>query len=319
MSPRRRSRTRRCALLLAVSLGMSLFIGCSSRDSAGDAPRKSAVNAAVPNGTREFADCSDSVVCPRIVSLPGATFLMGSPVTEAGRYDDEGQHTASVQPFAIGKFLVTRGQWSAFVKATSHKTDKPECAYAMRLNPTWEDPGFPQTDDHPVVCITWGEAHGYVEWLSALTGHKYRLLTDDEWEYAARASSTTAFPWGDAASHEHANYGKDSCCGPDTLGRDRWLFTSPVGSFEPNGFGLYDMHGNVSVWLETCADSAEKLPHPNGAPGCVYRYARGGLWGDRPQLMRSAAKNFAPPPGEKMTIANYRSTGFGLRVARDLP
>jgi formylglycine-generating enzyme required for sulfatase activity len=169
------------------------------------------------------------------------------------------------------------------------------------------------------VCITWGETQDYVRWLSKKTGHNYRLPTDAEWEYAARAGSTTAFPWGPTASHAFANYGLDECCGPATSGRDRWENTSPVGSFPPNAFGLYDMHGNVFEWVDTCADKFENLPLAPGATGCTYRYARGGVYSDRPAVMRSAAKNLAPPPGDKMTIANYRSAGFGVRVARDLP
>lgn len=265
-----------------------------------------------------FADCEDHTVCPVMTTLPAGTFVMGSPASEVGRFDDENQKTVSVPGFAIGTYLVTGGQWRAFATATKRVTDTTAaCAYALRPNATWENPGFPQTDDHPVVCITWPEAHEYLQWLSTRTGHPYRLLTDEEWEYAARAGTTTAYPWGDVASHERANYGKDSCCSPDTLGRDRWMFTSPVGSFPPNAFGLYDMHGNVFEWIETCADAFEKLPLPKGAKGCRYRYARGGVFGDRPALVRSAAKNFAPPPGE-LTIENYRSSGFGLRVARDL-
>jgi formylglycine-generating enzyme required for sulfatase activity len=158
-----------------------------------------------------------------------------------------------------------------------------------------------------------------VHWLSERTGHTYRLLTDAEWEYAARAGTTTAFPWGVQASHERANYGLDECCGPAVLGRDQWQYTSPVGSFPPNHFGLFDMHGNVFQWVEDCADADEHLSIPAGTTGCAHRYARGGVYADRPAVMRSAAKNFAPAPDDTTSIENYRSAGFGLRVARTLP
>jgi formylglycine-generating enzyme required for sulfatase activity len=254
-----------------------------------------------------------------MVKVPGGDFLMGSPKTEAGRYDDEDQQSVSVKAFAAGKYPVTKQQWAAFASATNRQIAKADCSYAPGDNPTWKNPGYPQADDHPVVCITWGDANDYAQWLTAKTGHTYRLLTLAEGEYAARAGSTKAFAWGDKASHAFANYGLDTCCGTATDGRDRWEFTSPVGAFPPNAFGLYDMSGNVFIWLATCADKIEKgLPIPKVATGCTYRYARGGAYGERPQMMRSAARNLAPPPGDKMTIESYRSAGFGFRVARDL-
>jgi formylglycine-generating enzyme required for sulfatase activity len=253
-----------------------------------------------------------------MVMLPGGDFMTGSPQTEPGRFDDEDLKRVNIPHLAVGKFPVTRAQWAFFVTATKRITPpNAPCAYAPTPHPSWRDPGFPQGRDHPVVCISWPDAVDYTRWLSKRTHHSYRLLTDPEWEYAARAGTTTAFPWGAIASHEFANYGEDNCCAPAIGGRDKWLFTSPVGSFPSNGFGLYDMHGNVFEWTATCADSTEKLKMPPNARGCSYRYARGGAYGERPQMMRSAAKNYAPPEGDSMTIETYRSAGFGLRVARD--
>jgi formylglycine-generating enzyme required for sulfatase activity len=223
-----------------------------------------------------------------------------------------------VAAFAVAKYPVTRAQWRAFMAATGRATPQTPCAYALAPQPSWETPGFAQDDRHPVVCVTWGDAQAYAQWLSTRTGQHYRLPSDAEWEYAARAGTTTAYPWGSAASHDNANYGRDTCCGPAVQGRDRWEYTSPVGSFPPNAFGLYDMHGNVTQWLETCADTAERLPIPKGARGCTYRYARGGNYDEAPALIRSAAKNLAPPPNAPMTLETYRSSGFGVRVARDL-
>jgi sulfatase-modifying factor enzyme 1 len=104
---------------------------------------------------------------------------------------------------------------------------------------------------HPVVCLTWSDAQDYVHWLSENTGKKYRLPSESEWEYAARAGSETAYPWGAGASHEYANYGADNWGGLAS-GRDKWVNTSPVDSFPPNAFGLHDMHGNVLQWLQDC-------------------------------------------------------------------
>lgn len=256
-----------------------------------------------------------------MVNLPGGVFVMGSPKDEKGRFDDEDQKTVTVSAFAIGKYAVTRGQWADFVNATGRQTPRATCAYAAAVNPSWRDPGFPQGDDHPVVCVSWNDAKDYVRWMSQKTGKVYRLPTDAEREYAARAGSKTAFPWGPVASHEFANYGLDECCGRKVEGRDKWMATSPVGSFPPNAFGLFDMHGNIFEWVETCADASEspkEFPRPKNAKGCYYRWGRGGAYGERPAVMRSAAKNPAPPPGDKMTFGTYRSSGFGFRVARSV-
>ena len=308
------SATRAVAVLLSCLAAAACDNGTPQK--AASAPVTRAAETQRP-AVHEFDDCAGADWCPRMVQLPSGTFLMGSPMTESGRFDDEGQKKVTVSPFAVGKYPVTRAQWAAFVKSTHRPTPAAPCAYAPSSHPSWSDPGFAQDGSHPVVCISWPDAQDYVRWLSGRTGHHYRLLTDEEWEYAARAGTTTAFPWGGKASHDYANYGLDECCSPATSGRDRWLYTSPVGSFPANDFGLYDMHGNVFEWVETCGDAAEKLPIPKGAKGCTYRYARGGAYGERPAIMRSAAKNFAPPPGDAMTIDTYRSAGFGLRVARD--
>jgi formylglycine-generating enzyme required for sulfatase activity len=231
----------------------------------------------------------------------------------------------------------------AFVAATNRITTGG-CAWAgpsnEKLDPkvSWKKLGFPQDDSHPVVCVTWQDAQDYAHWLSAQTRHKYRLLSEAEWEYAARGGTSTAYPWGMSATHEHANYGADECCSGLASGRDRWVNTSPSGSFPPNGFGLYDMHGNVLQWVQDCFsesyaglptdgsayEEAVKLktagPFPSldmtGTNACSYRMVRGGDWGDPPDMIRSAFRNFGPGAGT--TLQNYRSGGAGFRVARNL-
>jgi formylglycine-generating enzyme required for sulfatase activity len=185
-----------------------------------------------------------------------------------------------------------------------------------------------------VVCVTWSDAQDYVRWLSQKTGHQYRLPAEAEWEYAARAGSSTAYPWGADANHENANYGSDECCSGRADGRDKWVGTSPVGAFPANAFGLYDMHGNVLQWVQDCfavsysglaTDGSayevnEKLKlsgdlaEISGSNSCSYRMLRGGDWGDPKRMIRSAFRNFAPPPG--FTLEKYRSSGVGFRVAR---
>ena len=279
-----------------------------------------------------------------MVAVPAGSFTMGSPADEPGRDGTEGpQRRVNIRQFAAGKFDVTRGEWAAFVAATN-RSIAGGCAWAgpsnEKLDPqvSWRKLGFPQDDKHPVVCVTWQDAQDYVHWLSQRTGHKYRLLSEAEWEYAARGGTSTAYPWGPNSTHEHANYGAEKCCSGLAAGRDRWKETSPVGSFPPNGFGLYDTHGNVLQWVQDCfAASYSGLPADGsayeeavvlktagpfpwfdmtGTNACSYRMVRGGDWGDTPSMIRSASRNFGPGPG--VTLQNYRSGGLGFRVAKTL-
>lgn len=297
----------------------------------------------VPAGVRSgeaFRDCAE---CPEMVVVPAGDFTMGSPASEPGRYDEEGpQRRVHIRQFAAGKFHVTRGQWAAFVSAANLGISGG-CAWSglpgakedeANASASWRNLGFAQNDSHPVVCVTWNDARGYVRWLSNRTGRHYRLLTEAEWEYAARAGTTTPYPWGSSASHQQANYGAEACCSGLASGRDQWVNTSPVGSFPPNAFGLHDMHGNVMQWVQDCfASSYAGLPtdgsayevvvtlnlsgdlsRMTGTTSCSFRMLRGGDWGNPPAMIRSAARNFAPPPGS--TLHNYRSSGVGFRVAR---
>jgi formylglycine-generating enzyme required for sulfatase activity len=269
--------------------------------------------------SRSFRDCSD---CSTMIVVPIGRFTMGSPATEPGHQPDEEPATkVDVQSFAIGETDVTVAEWRAFVAATK----RPEglgCAYSglagdEAARASWRHLGFRQGDDEPVVCVSWNEAQAYVRWLSDRTGRAYRLPTEAEWEYAARAGTSTVYPWGNTASHDQANYDAETCCTSATGGADRWSYTSPVRSFPANGFGLYDMIGNVWQWTQDCyVETLAGRPSSEAAvdhQACQFRVARGGTWGDTPALIRSAARNYAPPP--RKVIANYRSAGFGFRIA----
>lgn len=325
--------TRTNVLLTAFLLSVSMPAGSQSKIARRIVPPFSSVTAAL-------RDCPE---CPEMVVVPSGSFLMGSPANERGRYSEEGpQRMVKIQSFAAGKYDVTRGQWAAFVRATHRATSKG-CAYSLLPKETeaaasWMNLGFAQDDSHPVVCVSWPDAHDYARWLTLKSGHKYRLLTEAEWEYAARAGTTTPYPWGSTASHAHANYGGDDHAGYGlALGRNRWVTTSPVGSFPPNAFHLFDMHGNAMQWVEDCYSSSyaglpadgsvntiatkvkgksEDLAFMNGNSSCSYRILRGGCWGDTPAMIRSAYRNFAPD--SESTLDTYRSSGLGIRVARDL-
>jgi formylglycine-generating enzyme required for sulfatase activity len=299
-----------------------------------------------------FKDCTD---CPEMVIIPAGSFMMGSPENEKGRSfnPDAGpiegpQRVVNIPQFAAGKFDITKAEWAAFVKATNRKTSGG-CGFAMlpgdtlqpwQPNPSanWNHIGFAQDSSHPVVCVSWEDTQDYLTWLNKKTGFTYRLLSEAEWEYAARAGTTTPYYWGDSASHDYANYGMDTIYGIGwASGYDKWVGTSPVGSFPPNAFGLYDMSGNVMQWVDDCFSlSYSSLPANssayknkmqlkltgninwmNGKNSCDFHIVRGGCYADTPPLIRSATRNWGPMAGimpEFMTS----SAGGGFRVARML-
>ncbi|MGD9816230.1 MAG: SUMF1/EgtB/PvdO family nonheme iron enzyme [Hyphomonadaceae bacterium] len=242
---------------------------------------------------RTFRDCDQ---CPEMVELPAGRFTMD-------------QRQVSVAAFAAGRYEVTRGQFAAFVRATG-RTPANNCftdrdnngSWEQDANGTWRDPGFAQTDDHPVVCVSWDDAQAYVAWLNAQTRGGYRLLSEAEWEYAARAASTSVYPWGATASRDNANYGLDACCRGFASGRDRWVNTAPVGQFPANGFGLSDTSGNVQEWTGDCREASGQM--------CTLRAIRGGGWGSTPQALRPADRSWNGPA--------IRGSDLGFRVARTL-
>lgn len=281
-----------------------------------------------------------------MVVIPAGSFTMGSPDGEPAMTDlERPQRRVSVRRFAVSKFDVTRQQWAAFAAATQRPT-AAGCAWTGRTRGkpdplgSWSNLGFPQDDTHPVVCVTWQDAQDYAQWLSQRSGRHYRLPAEAEWEYAARAGTDSAYPWGAVATHDHANYGAEECCTPLAAGADRWEYTSPVGSFPPNAFGLYDMHGNVMQWVQDCLSTYAGLPTDGSANerrivlkqampftpstdgagtmnSCDYRMLRGGDWGNPPPMIRSASRNLAPAP--QWTLKEARSGGIGIRVALSLP
>ncbi len=236
-----------------------------------------------------FRDCGE---CPLMVPIPAGTFTMGAPESERGSGKQERpQRTVSIRAFAAGAHEVTFAEWDACVAAGGCAGYSPD------------DAGWGR-DDRAVIYVSWNEAQLYVDWLSRSSGQPYRLLTESEWEYAARAGTTTPYHTGETITPQQANFDG----GSEPYRRQ----TRPVGSFAPNGFGLYDMHGNVAEWVQDCHDDYAAAPSDGSAverAGC-RRVLRGGSWSSSPEYLRAANR------GGSSTDKRYYGSGF--RVARTL-
>ncbi len=277
-----------------------------------------------------FRECAD---CPEMVVVPAGSFTMGSPEGEKDRDTDEGpQHVVTIsKPFAVGKLPVTVDQFDAFVRETGYAASS-KCnvvegdAWKERTDRSWRNPGFAQERSHPVVCVAWNDAKAYVEWMAKRTGKAYRLLSEAEWEYAARGQTQPgAYPrfWfgdDDKASCQNGN-------GADQKARDipgwssgwaifpcndGYAYTSPSGHYTPNAFGLYDMAGNVWQWTADCWHGDYKGAPSDGTAWttgiCSDHMARGGAWYSEPKFLRAAERNWNS--SERYIL--------GFRVARTL-
>ena len=239
-----------------------------------------------------FQACAD---CPEMVVVPAGSFMMGAAEGEKGKRGDEGpQREVRIErPFAIGRFEVTFAEWDACVTADG-------CNYSP------QDRGWGR-GNLPVIYTSWIDIQDYLTWLSSLTGHQYRLPSEAEWEYTARAGSTSSFAWGEKMVEEYAN-----CvgCGPSSGER-----TVPVGSLKPNAFGLFDTHGNVWEWTADCWNGSFGNAPRNGTAwtvgDCDFRVLKGGAWGRKPSDLRSARRI-----KDKLDL---RSGKRGFRVVMILP
>ena len=273
---------------------------------------------------REFKECS---VCPVMVGIPGGSFIMGSPPGEAGRFDTEGpQHEVSIKAFALGKYDVTTEEFLLFLKETNYQPEP--CNKILNLRWRAEPRGFAyppfvgQPPRWPAVCLDWADAHAYVAWLNekakaerpALAGRDgpYRLPSEAEWEYAARAGTATARWWGEALGAGYAN-----CNGCGSRFDNRVL--ADVDTFFPNAFGLYGVLGNAWQWVEDCwHESYAGAPNDGRAweaSNCTRHVVRGGSWNNLPIFVRSAARSGSEANGGEY---DYSSVA-GFRLVRNLP
>ena len=272
----------------------------------------------------EFRDCPQ---CPRMVVVPAGIYEMGSDSGE-GAHDETRRHRVTIaEPLAVGMFEVNRGEYMHFLEETNRSGGSACWQYdgvetKEGVGPA--DPGFIQGEREPMVCVSWSDAQAYAEWLSQRTKRKYRLLSESEWEYAARGGTVTTRYWdeGDSGPCGNANGADEALKARYTDWfeltapcDDGHAYTSESGRYGPNEFGLYDMLGNAREWVEDCWHRDY-----DGAPGdgsawteggnCALRVLRGGSWLDGPGGLRASSRDRGTP--------DIRFSANGFRVARTL-
>lgn len=323
-------------LPIAVSLALAQVTAGSSMP-----PVETGAAAAVHATGTSFRDCPD---CPDMVTMPTGTFVMGTSLAEEerhgfpahGRGKSLPQHKVTFRvPFAMGKFPVTVAQFRTFVNETGYAPAEA-CftniyngafsIYEETRGYTWRAPGYPQDDRHPVVCVSSEDAEAYADWLSRKTGHAYAVPNEAQYEYATRAGTTTSFFWGDARDAKACEYSNQ----PDLdQGRhhgnvpmgdeyrfqcsDGYAFTSPVGTYKANPWGLYDMQGNIWEWTSDCWNESYAGAPNDGSTwtqgDCDARPSRGGSWGN---AAFSAMAGIRTP-----RAAGFVGHSWGFRVVRN--
>ena len=324
------------AALLSIALAGTYLIGRSLTPAGTSMHVGPAATAPVPLKPRPvFRDCN---VCPEMVSLPAGEFMMGSPEDDDLRMQVEGppRRVAIARPFAIGRFEVTVDQFAAFVTETGTTVNKPfnECRVTIGFNldppyltgspdASFRRPGFEVTGAHPAGCISWYDAQSYLAWLRRKTGRAYRLPTEVEWEYAARAGTTARYSFGndERLLCDHARFADlasryargDGC-------RSEIRTDGPieVGRLKPNAWGIFDVHGNVSEWVEDCWTSNwSEIPTDGSAfarpANCEMGVIRGGSWLASSRWARTAVRI------ARRTSTQFQYTGFRVALTLDPP
>jgi sulfatase modifying factor 1 len=341
---------------LLVMVGFAIFVLTGCGGEAGSSKDIEAVQgdsaAATPATTETapvlevgdvFQDCED---CPKMVVVPPGSFRMGASrleqdwAIEKGRSREDAEregpaHQVTIdKPFAVGIYEVSMAEFLQFAADDGLEVDEAESCTTMELvdgayvreerqNRSWKNVGVPRPNDHPVSCVTWYEATDFAAWLSNRTGESYRLISEAEWEYVARAGSDTFWFWQDeSAICEYANMADDT---PHPNGEywpkktvdcsDGYALTSPVGVFEPNAFGIYDVAGNVWEWVADCGnENYEGAPSDGSAwlneEACTRHVLRGGALHEDPVHVRSAIRGIYKSEGRMSTD--------GFRIVRDI-
>ncbi len=290
--------------LVVLRSGASTILGLLAlavlaMNGAGSAAQSKARPAAKQGSRVSFRDCP---VCPEMVPVPAGGFTMGSPMDEPQREKEEGpQHWVTIaKPFAAGKFAVTFAEWDACAAENGCGGYKPA------------DHGWGR-QDRPVINVSWVDAKSYAAWLSRKTGKNYRLLSEAEREYATRAGTASPFWWGSTIVPDRANYDgtADVYRGGGEKGK-YWQMTVPVKSYQPNPWGLYQVHGNIWEWVEDCwHDTYDGAPADGSAwigEDCSRRVLRGGSWSISARALRAASRT--------PYFQTFRDANTGFRVAR---
>ena len=286
---------------------------------------------------QEVATFKDCDTCPEMVVIPPGSVYIGSYEEEIGRKRGERARVEATieQSFAIAQTEVTLASYRQFVIETNHQPNKAfyndkeliGCnyfdgkSYGYIAKHNWENPGYPQREDAPVVCVSWSDAAAYAKWLTEKTGRNYRVPSTVEFEYASRAGSSAPWYWGTdpAQACDYANVGDQTFSNqfpqrPTFPCDDGYVFTASVKKFKPNAFGLYDMVGNAWEWTNDCfANDLTEAPVDGSSwaedgPGeCIYRTPKGGSWISGIGWSRAGVRS--------RDGADYRSFMLGFRVA----
>jgi formylglycine-generating enzyme required for sulfatase activity len=282
-----------------------------------------AVSAAAPKPGSVIRDCP---TCPALTIVPAGRFKQGSVRADgtSATFERPPHWVLIARPFAISTSAVTVDEFRSFIAATGRDMrgcDTYEDRWRIRPDASWENPGFVQTGSHPVTCVSWDDAKAYAGWLSRTTGHRYRLPSAAEWEYAARAGGEAVRPWN--------TDGSGACASANVADQraarrypgwavfpcdDGYVFTAPVGSFKANSFGLNDMLGNVFQWTDDCWHADYTGAPTDGSSrtygDCSERELRGGSWFTTPEFVRASYRNHFG--------VNYRASSVGIRLVRDI-
>jgi formylglycine-generating enzyme required for sulfatase activity len=279
-----------------------------------------------PAPIKAGAVIQDCPTCPAMTVLPAGQFEQGATDGERGALPlERPQHAVHINYLlAMSTADITVDDFRQFAEAAGQDMkgcDTYDGDWRHRASASWKDPGFTQAARHPVVCVSWNDAVAYAEWLSGKTGHKYRLPSASEWEYAARAGGTAPRPWGSdptgacasanvadhSAEQRYPGWSVFPC-------DDGYVYTAPVGSFKPNVFGLSDMLGNVLVWTQDCWQTDYTgAPNDGSAretPNCREHEIRGGSWFSSPAVVKASYRNHF--------VSDYRTSSVGIRLVREM-